>query len=84
MKNKYSTFLLKCAAIMMTGSLLSGCGPASEPAVPAAPTEVTEAAVTEDAVTEDAEQTEVSEGAENKDPDEDGAMDVLDDSFFEE
>ena len=52
MKNKYSTFLLKCAAIMMTGSLLSGCGPASEPAVPAAPTEVTEAAVTEAAVTE--------------------------------
>ena len=63
MKNRYSTFLIKCAAILMTGSLLSGCGPASEPAVPVASTEdvkaaeVTEAADTETEVTE----TEVTE-----------------------
>ena len=76
MKNKYSTLILKCAAIFLTGSLLSGCGPAAEPAAPTTQAEevkpaedteaedieatVTEAAITEDAATE-AAATEVAD-----------------------
>ena len=60
MKNKYSTFLLKCATILMTGSLLYGCGPASEPAVPVTGTEEVKTAEVTDTEAAEAEDTEAA------------------------